>query len=96
MGTDVIDSALRVHYAPANTKQLLVATSNNRLLKFDARSGKLQTEVCFEKKKPFIFILNLNLESIIIFVRVFLLEKHNFMAHLDRTYVGRDWDRDRN
>ena len=51
MGTDVIDSALRVHYAPASIKQLLVATSNNRLMKFDARSGKLQAEVCSEKNK---------------------------------------------
>ena len=47
IGTDAIDSALRVHYAPSSTKQLLVTTSNNRLLKFDARSGKLLTEVLF-------------------------------------------------
>ena len=41
----VIDSAVKVCYTPAGTRQLLVTTTTNRLLKFDARTGKLLAEV---------------------------------------------------
>ena len=40
-----IDSALRVKYAPATVKQLLVTTAKNKLLKFDTRTGKILAEV---------------------------------------------------
>ena len=42
----IIDSAVRVHFTPQNIKQLLVTTSAHKLLKFDARSGKILAEVC--------------------------------------------------
>ena len=40
-----LDSAVRVKYTPHNVKQLLVTTSSNKLLKFDARGGKILSEV---------------------------------------------------
>ena len=40
-----IDTATRVVYAPASVRQLLVTTSSHKLLKFDARSGKILAEV---------------------------------------------------
>lgn len=42
---NVIDGALRVKYSPLSVKQLLVTTSNNKLLKFDARTGKIISEI---------------------------------------------------
>lgn len=42
---NVIDGAMRVKYSPLSVKQLLVTTSNNKLLKFDARTGKIISEV---------------------------------------------------
>ncbi|XP_013393033.1 WD repeat-containing protein 90-like [Lingula anatina] len=41
----IIDTAVRVHYAPTHTRHLLVATSSNSLLKFDARTGRLLSEM---------------------------------------------------
>ena len=41
----IIDSAIHVQYAPRNVRHLLVTTSANKLLKFDARSGKILAEV---------------------------------------------------
>ncbi|KAK3091415.1 hypothetical protein FSP39_019740, partial [Pinctada imbricata] len=40
-----IDSAERVYFSPESLGQLLVTTSNNKLLKFDGRSGRLMSEV---------------------------------------------------
>jgi len=42
---NIVDTAVRVKYTPANVKQLLVTTSNNKLLKFDAWNGQLLAEV---------------------------------------------------
>ena len=51
MGGDIegpmIDTAARVSYAPAKTKQLLIATSNSHLLRLDARSGRLLNKVLY-------------------------------------------------
>ena len=44
---NIVDTAVRVKYAPANVKQLLVTTSSNKLLKFDAWNGKILAEVSF-------------------------------------------------
>ncbi|XP_035694518.1 WD repeat-containing protein 90-like [Branchiostoma floridae] len=41
----VVDRAVRVHFSPAAARQLLVATSSNRLLRLDARTGRLLNEV---------------------------------------------------
>jgi WD40 repeat protein len=40
-----VDTACNVMFAPGHVKHLLVTTSSNKLLKFDARSGKILTEV---------------------------------------------------
>ena len=40
-----IDTALKVRYSPQSVKQLLVTTANNKLIKFDARNGKMIAEV---------------------------------------------------
>ncbi|XP_064636675.1 WD repeat-containing protein 90-like [Lineus longissimus] len=40
-----VDTARRVCFAPANMRHLLVTTSNNKLLKLDARSGRLLAEI---------------------------------------------------
>ncbi|CAH1794798.1 unnamed protein product [Owenia fusiformis] len=42
---NAIDTAERVAYTSANVKHLLVTTSSNKLLKLDARSGRLLTEI---------------------------------------------------
>lgn len=44
-GRNVIDSAVKVKYSPTSMKQLLVTTASNKLLKFDARTGKILAEV---------------------------------------------------
>ena len=44
---NTVDTAVRVKYAPANVKQLLVTTSNNKLLKFDAWNGQILAEVSY-------------------------------------------------
>jgi len=44
-GRNVVDSAVRVKYSPTSMKQLLVTTASNKLLKFDARTGKILAEV---------------------------------------------------
>ncbi|XP_071815143.1 WD repeat-containing protein 90-like isoform X2 [Apostichopus japonicus] len=41
----VVDSAIKVHFAPEKTKQLLVATANCNLLRFDAKSGRLLNKI---------------------------------------------------
>ena len=41
-----IDTALRVKYAPAKTRHLLVTTAQNKLIKLDASNGKVLSEVC--------------------------------------------------
>ncbi|XP_071478368.1 WD repeat-containing protein 90-like [Diadema antillarum] len=43
--TAALDMARRVHFAPAKTRQLLVATSQNNLLRLDAGSGRLINKV---------------------------------------------------
>ncbi|XP_048238655.1 WD repeat-containing protein 90-like isoform X1 [Haliotis rufescens] len=40
-----LDMAVRVAYAPYSVGHLLVTTSENKLIKFDAKSGRLLTEV---------------------------------------------------
>ncbi|XP_077979468.1 WD repeat-containing protein 90-like [Glandiceps talaboti] len=40
-----LDSAVKVWYAPKSVRQLLVVTSSCRVLKLDARTGRLLTEV---------------------------------------------------
>lgn len=42
-----LDMAVRVAYAPYSVGHLLVTTSENKLIKFDAKSGRLLTEVTF-------------------------------------------------
>lgn len=39
-----VDSALRVAFSPTKTGHLLVATANNRLMKYEAKNGKLVYE----------------------------------------------------
>lgn len=41
----MVDSAVKVHFAPEKTKQLLVATSSSNLLRFDSKSGRLLSKV---------------------------------------------------
>lgn len=41
----VIDSAVNVKFSPLNVKQILVTTTANKLLKFDARNGRILAEV---------------------------------------------------
>ena len=36
---------MKVSYAPLNVNHLLVVTANNKLLKFEARTGRILTEV---------------------------------------------------
>ena len=48
----MIDSALRVKYAPTNVKQLLVITTSHKLLKFDSRNGKILAEVSESSNIP--------------------------------------------
>ncbi|XP_063961233.1 WD repeat-containing protein 90-like isoform X2 [Lytechinus pictus] len=43
--TSGLDMARRVHFPPAKTKQLLVATSENNLLRLDANNGRLINKV---------------------------------------------------
>lgn len=45
-GKAVLDSAMRVYFAPQSLGHLLVTTANNKLLKFDARTGRILAEVC--------------------------------------------------
>lgn len=40
-----LDSAERVYFAPQSLGHLLVTTTNNKLLKFDAKSGRLLSEI---------------------------------------------------
>ena len=41
----VLDSAMRVFFTPQSLGHLLVTTANNKLLKFDARTGRILAEV---------------------------------------------------
>ena len=45
LNKNVIDTATRVKYSPSSVQQLLVTTSANKLLKFDARNGRILSEV---------------------------------------------------
>ncbi|BFZ03507.1 hypothetical protein BsWGS_06545 [Bradybaena similaris] len=44
VGSSNIDSAERVTFSPAKTDHLLVTTTNNRLIKYDAKDGRLLQE----------------------------------------------------
>ena len=44
-GGTSVDSAVRLCYAPASLRQLLVVTAGCRLLKLDAYTGQLLSEV---------------------------------------------------
>lgn len=44
-GKAMLDSAMRVYFAPSSVRHLLVTTANNKLLKFDARTGRILAEV---------------------------------------------------
>ena len=48
-----LDTATRVKYTPHSVRQLLVTTSSNKLLKFDARSGKILTEVYCQMERVY-------------------------------------------
>lgn len=41
----LVSAAMRVFYTPVQVNHLVVVTSNNKLLKFDAFTGKLVSEV---------------------------------------------------
>ena len=41
----VLDSAMREFFTPQSLGHLLVTTANNKLLKFDARTGRILAEV---------------------------------------------------
>jgi len=43
----VIDSAVAVQYSPQNVRHILVTTTANKLLKFDAKNGRIIAEVLF-------------------------------------------------
>ncbi|XP_070579992.1 WD repeat-containing protein 90-like isoform X2 [Ptychodera flava] len=45
MDSKVLDRAVKVWYAPKKTRQLLVVTASSRLLKLDATTGRLLSEV---------------------------------------------------
>ena len=40
-----LDSALKLYYSSLKLGHLLVVTANNKLLKFEARTGKILSEV---------------------------------------------------
>ncbi|KAJ8318923.1 hypothetical protein KUTeg_004014 [Tegillarca granosa] len=40
-----LDSAVRVYFTPLSLSQILVTTSNNKLLKFDCKSGRIMSEI---------------------------------------------------
>ena len=40
-----LDMAVKVGYSPLNVGHLLVSTSENKLIKFDSRTGRLLAEV---------------------------------------------------
>ena len=44
-GETAVDTAVRLCYTPVHVRHLLVVTSSNRLLKLDARTGRLLTEI---------------------------------------------------
>ena len=44
-----VDSALRLAFSPTKTGHLLVATTNNKLMKYEAKNGKLVYEVSANK-----------------------------------------------
>ena len=48
-----LDSAERVYFSPESLGHLLVTTTNNKLLKFDAKSGRLLSEVLYERINVF-------------------------------------------
>ena len=47
----MIDSALQVGYTPTKVGQLLVTTSSQKLLKFDAKGGRILTEVGWTEQR---------------------------------------------
>ena len=44
-GKSRIDTAVKIYYTPPKTDHLLVVTGNNKLFKFDARNGRILSEV---------------------------------------------------
>lgn len=44
-GKSRIDTAAKIYYTPAKVDHLLVVTANNKLFKFDTRSGRILSEV---------------------------------------------------
>jgi hypothetical protein len=57
-----LDTALRVKYAPASTRHLLVTTAKNKLIKLDAANGKVLSEVrasTMQKSWPKTPVINL-------------------------------------
>lgn len=45
VGKSRIDTARKVYYAPVNIDHLLVITENNKLLKFESKTGRIIAEV---------------------------------------------------
>lgn len=45
-GRSKIDTAVKIYYSPMKVGHLLVVTGNNRLLKFEAITGRILSEVC--------------------------------------------------
>lgn len=44
-GKSRIDTAVKIYYTPPKVDHLLVVTGNNKLFKFDARTGRILSEV---------------------------------------------------
>lgn len=44
-GRSRIDTAVKIYYTPPKVDHLLVVTGHNKLLKFDACSGRILSEV---------------------------------------------------
>lgn len=58
-----IDTALRVAYSPDSIRHLLVTTSNNKLLKFDATNGRMITAVSCVEAYIFVDLFVIKLSS---------------------------------
>lgn len=43
-GKSRLDTAVKIYYSPPKVDHLLVVTGNNKLLKFDARTGRILSE----------------------------------------------------
>jgi vancomycin permeability regulator SanA len=44
-GKSRIDTAAKIYYSPIKVSHLLVVTGNNKLLKFEAKTGRILSEV---------------------------------------------------